>query len=211
MRAKTFRRATTRTGASTRCPGWTQAGKVRLAYRPVHTEPLLSYDKGGIDPKKIAPKAQGLLTMALAAAGYSGTPLAAKLGLKDGMAACFVALPPTLEELASAVGFLGLDRATGLERRLPGCSRPSAPTTSSTPSRASAPRSSEHLADLQDALKVDGMIWVSWPKKASKVATDVTEDVIRAEALKLDLVDVKVAAVDEVWSGLKLVIRKDRR
>ena len=55
------------------------------------------------------------------------------------------------------------------------------------------------------------MIWVSWPKKASKVPTDVTEDVIRAEALKLDLVDVKVAAIDEIWSGLKLVIRKDRR
>ena len=57
----------------------------------------------------------------------------------------------------------------------------------------------------------DGMIWVSWPKKASKVATDVTEDVIRAEALKLELVDVKVAAIDETWSGLKLVIRKERR
>ncbi len=55
------------------------------------------------------------------------------------------------------------------------------------------------------------MIWVSWPKKAAKVATDVTEDVVRAEALQLDLVDVKVAAVDAVWSGLKLVIRKDRR
>ena len=55
------------------------------------------------------------------------------------------------------------------------------------------------------------MIWVSWPKKASKITTDVTEDVIRAEALKLDLVDVKVAAVDETWSGLKLVIRKERR
>ena len=55
------------------------------------------------------------------------------------------------------------------------------------------------------------MVWVSWPKKASKVPTDVTEDVIRAEALKLDLVDVKVAAVNEIWSGLKLVIRKDLR
>ncbi|TIT56982.1 MAG: DUF3052 domain-containing protein, partial [Mesorhizobium sp.] len=54
-------------------------------------------------------------------------------------------------------------------------------------------------------------VWVSWPKKASKVATDVTEDVIRAEALKRDLVDVKIAAVNEIWSGLKLVIRKDRR
>ena len=55
------------------------------------------------------------------------------------------------------------------------------------------------------------MIWVSWPKKAAKVATDVTEDRVRDAALKLDLVDVKVAAVDEVWSGLKLVIRRERR
>jgi len=55
------------------------------------------------------------------------------------------------------------------------------------------------------------MIWVSWPKKASKVRTDVTEDVVRNAALDLDLVDVKVAAVDQTWSGLKLVIRKDRR
>ena len=71
---------------------------------------------------------------------------------------------------------------------------------SSTHSRASAPRSSEHLADLQARHQSDGMIWVSWPKKASKVATDVTED-DPTEALKLDLVDVKVAAVDETWSG----------
>ena len=55
------------------------------------------------------------------------------------------------------------------------------------------------------------MIWVSWPKKAAKIPTDVSEDVVRAAALRLDLVDVKVAALDAVWSGLKLVIRKDRR
>lgn len=67
------------------------------------------------------------------------------------------------------------------------------------------------LAGIETAIKRDGMVWVSWPKKASKVATDVTEDVIRAQALKLNLVDVKVAAVNEIWSGLKLVIRKDRR
>ena len=79
------------------------------------------------------------------------------------------------------------------------------------PSRVSAPRSRRISRDLQDAIKVDGMIWVSWPKKASRIATDVTEDVIRTEALKLDLVDVKVAAIDDIWSGLKLVIRKERR
>ncbi len=68
-----------------------------------------------------------------------------------------------------------------------------------------------HLAALERALEPDGMIWVSWPKQAAKVATDVTEDRVREAALKLDLVDVKVAAVDQVWSGLKLVIRKERR
>ena len=67
------------------------------------------------------------------------------------------------------------------------------------------------IGDLRKGIYPDGAIWVSWPKKASKVATDVSEDVVRGEALKLDLVDVKVAAVDETWSGLKLVIRKERR
>jgi hypothetical protein len=67
------------------------------------------------------------------------------------------------------------------------------------------------LRAFQGAIKPDGAIWVSWPKKASKMPTDVTEDRVREAALKLDLVDVKVAAVDAVWSGLKLVIRRDRR
>jgi hypothetical protein len=67
------------------------------------------------------------------------------------------------------------------------------------------------LPKLTRQIKADGMIWVSWPKKASKVATDVTEDLIRNSALKIGLVDIKVCAVDEVWSGLKLVIPiKDR-
>ena len=67
------------------------------------------------------------------------------------------------------------------------------------------------LPRLRRAIQPDGMIWVSWPKKASKVPTDVTEDVIRAVALEHDLVDVKVAAIDQVWSGLKLVIRVEKR
>jgi hypothetical protein len=64
---------------------------------------------------------------------------------------------------------------------------------------------------LKRALQKDGMLWVSWPKKASGVATDVTEDVVRDVALGHGLVDIKVAAVDEVWSGLKLVYRKEDR
>ena len=64
-----------------------------------------------------------------------------------------------------------------------------------------------HLVRMRDALQPDVPVWVSWPKKASKVATDVTEDVVRAVALPLGFVDVKVCAVSDVWSGLKLVVR----
>ena len=67
------------------------------------------------------------------------------------------------------------------------------------------------LPVLRDLIEADGTIWVSWPKKASKVPTDVTEDVIRGRALADVLVDVKVCAVDEVWSGLKLVVRLEAR
>jgi hypothetical protein len=69
----------------------------------------------------------------------------------------------------------------------------------------------DRLTGLLPLLERDGFIWVSWPKQAAKVATDITEDVIREVALPLLLVDVKVCAVDEVWSGLKLVIRKTHR
>ncbi|WP_454609125.1 hypothetical protein [Labrenzia sp. MBR-25] len=68
-----------------------------------------------------------------------------------------------------------------------------------------------HLAALRDLLAPNGMIWVSWPKKASKVPTDITEDTIRELCLPMGLVDVKVCAVDEIWSGLKLMIRKELR
>ena len=144
--------------------------------------------------------------MAQAAAGYSGTPLPAKLGLKDGMVAAFIALPLELDDLAEAVSFAKVDR------------RPKGSAISGSRKYDAAHAFPRQRAEIEDALphietaiKRDGMVWVSWPKKASKVATDVTEDVIRSEALKRDLVDVKVAAVNEIWSGLKLVIRKDRR
>ncbi len=144
--------------------------------------------------------------MAIAAAGYSGTPLAAKLGLKDGMNVAFVSLPAELDELAGARDFASVDRLAGWAkiaglRRwdfIHGFSKSHAEIEGALPA-------------AQNAIRADGMIWVSWPKKASKVPTDVTEDVIRDAALRLDLVDVKVAAVDNTWSGLKLVIRKERR
>jgi hypothetical protein len=140
-------------------------------------------------------------------AGYSGRPLADKLGFKAGMAVAFIGLPEELSDLAGSVDLTRADRVQywadliGTE----GCyDAIHAFTTSRT-------EIDQGLSVLQLAIRTDGMIWVSWPKKASKVSTDVTEDVVRGEALKLDLVDVKVAAIDETWSALKLVIRKERR
>ncbi|MBX3579213.1 MAG: DUF3052 family protein [Rhizobiaceae bacterium] len=145
--------------------------------------------------------------MAVATAGYSGKPLAAKLGFKEGMVAAFVALPPSLDSLPDSVSFGRADRLHEW-RDLAGIRGPYDAIHAFT--RGSR-EIEAHLPDAQSAIVRAGMIWVSWPKKASKVATDVTEDAVRREALKLDLVDVKVAAIDETWSGLKLVIRKDRR
>ncbi len=140
------------------------------------------------------------------ASGYSGKSLPDKLGYKPGTVAVFLALPEALVALPETVPFAKVTRAKNWTKRLPAGAFDliHAFTTS-------AAEIALHLAALQAALKPDGVIWVSWPKKAAKVPTDVTEDVIRAAALKLDLVDVKVAAVDAVWSGLKLVIRKERR
>ncbi|TIO06640.1 DUF3052 domain-containing protein [Mesorhizobium sp.] len=145
--------------------------------------------------------------MALAASGYSGTPLPAKLGLKDGMTAAFIALPSELDDLADAVDFTHVDRLADWLAIL-GVRQKYDAVHAFTRQRAEI---EDRLAGVEAAIKRDGMIWVSWPKKTSKVPTDVTEDVIRTEALKLDLVDVKVAAVNGIWSGLKLVIRKDLR
>ncbi len=147
------------------------------------------------------------MAAAVATAGYSGKPLAAKLGFKDGMTAAFVSLPASLDDLPDAVTFGRADRL-GAWGNLAGQSLRYDAIHAFTDAAAEI---ENHLPDAQSALARDGMIWVSWPKKASKVPTDVTEDVVRREALKLDLVDVKVAAIDEIWSGLKLVIRKDRR
>jgi len=142
----------------------------------------------------------------LTSAGYSGTPPPKKLGLKDGQVTAFVALPESLEALAGAAAFAGVERWADW-------------TGFGAPARfdvihAFASRRADleaGLAGMTAALKPAGAIWVSWPKKAAKVETDVTEDVVRLVALPLGLVDVKVCAVDATWSGLKLVIRKDRR
>ncbi|QQR36703.1 DUF3052 domain-containing protein [Devosia oryziradicis] len=139
-------------------------------------------------------------------AGYSGTPLAQKLGLKDGQRALFIDLPASLAELAASRRFVESSCITvaQLGNAVPGYHFIHLVT---------AARSVlESLAQpLMNLIARDGMIWVSWPKKAAKVATDITEDVIRDVVLPIGLVDVKVCAVDETWSGLKLVIRKELR
>jgi len=139
-------------------------------------------------------------------AGYSGTPLAQKLGLKDGQRALFIDLPASLAELATARAFAESRRITldQLDTAQPGYDVIHIFTSARAVLEALAQR-------LMDLIARDGMIWVSWPKKAARLATDMTEDVIRTVLLPTGLVDVKVCAVDQTWSGLKLVIRKELR
>jgi hypothetical protein len=135
-----------------------------------------------------------------APAGYSGTPLARKLGLKAGMAVLLADAPAgyadTLQPLPEGLRFVTrADASVALVHAF----------FSRRADLAAA------LRGYREGLAPDAVLWVSWPKKAAKVPTDITEDVIRAEALPLGWVDVKVCAVDAVWSGLKLVVRKGLR
>jgi hypothetical protein len=139
-------------------------------------------------------------------AGYSGTPLAQKLGLKDGFRALFVDLPVSLADLATSRAFAESSRIT--VDQLGGAQQGYNFIHLFTASRAVLEKLAQPLMGL---ISRDGMIWVSWPKRVSKVPTDITEDTIRAVVLPIGLVDVKVCAVDETWSGLKLVIRKELR
>jgi len=136
-------------------------------------------------------------------AGYSGTPLPKKLGLKPGHRVRFASAPP---EFAAALG--------ELPRPLEMVD-PEDDTASALDLVVFFTTSADELRARFDALAASlasaGMLWVAWPKKASRVPTDVTEDVVRAIALERGLVDVKVCAIDAVWSALKLVRRlKDR-
>jgi hypothetical protein len=144
--------------------------------------------------------------MAIASAGYSKRSLPEKLGYKDGQRALFIALPAALDELAASVDFRSVARKARWDAKL----SPGAYDLIHAFTTRKA-ELDDRLISLQKAIQPDGTIWVSWPKKAAKVDTDVTEDRVREAALRLDLVDVKVAAVDSVWSGLKLMIRKERR
>jgi hypothetical protein len=133
-------------------------------------------------------------------AGYSGTPLAAKLGIKEGSRVLLIDAP---EELARWLPPLpaGVKFATRISKET------DIVHVFSTHKDALA----THLAALRGKIRDDAVVWVSWPKQASKMDTDITEDAIRTIALPLGFVDVKVCAVSEVWSGLKLMIRKQLR
>ncbi|MEQ1813579.1 MAG: DUF3052 family protein [Candidatus Nitrotoga sp.] len=138
--------------------------------------------------------------MTMKPVGYSGTPLAKKLGIIEGSRVAVRQAPDDyaqlLEPLPSGVVFekkvsrltdvvhVFSDRKANLRAELEG---------------------------LRTTIKSNGVVWISWPKKAAKVPTDITEDTIREVALPLGFVDVKICAVNEVWSGLKLVIRKEFR
>jgi hypothetical protein len=133
-------------------------------------------------------------------AGYSGTPLVKKLGIREGFKILLINAPPDYRTLISPlpaeVSFIiSANSATNFVH-------------------AFATRRLELarlLPSLRRKLPHDALIWVSWPKKSSKVPTDVTENTIRDVALPLGFVDVKVCAVTDVWSGLKLVVRKELR
>lgn len=133
-------------------------------------------------------------------AGYSGTPLAKKLGIGEGARVLVVDAPGDYDDLVAPLP-QGVTRVTRLD-----------PKTDVvhlfTKSRSQLAKA---LAGHRKAMRPDCAIWVSWPKKASGVPTDITEDVIRSVALPMGLVDVKVCAVDATWSGLKLVVRKGLR
>jgi hypothetical protein len=145
--------------------------------------------------------------MGMAAAGYSGTPLLKKLGYAAGQRACLIAVPANVAELLAFEQFAVrrvLKNAAMLARE-----KGSFDLVHVFVSEAEGFGAT--LAEARKRLMPNGMVWVSWPKKAAKVATDVTEHVVRREALAAGLVDIKVCAVDATWSGLKLVIpRADR-
>lgn len=132
-------------------------------------------------------------------AGYSGTPLAKKLGFGDGLGVYAAGMPASVK--AEILGAAKPKFAT----------KPTQSQAAAHIFHTSAVKLEAELKALRKLIAADGMVWVSWPKKAAKMETDITEDVIRKVALPMGFVDVKVCAVDETWSGLKLVIRKSER
>jgi hypothetical protein len=132
-------------------------------------------------------------------AGYSRTPLPQKLGIKPGTTVVVINEPPQYRKLLGK-----LDRVTFSNRIAADSGFVHFFSTNRNELEKKLPILREKIAD-------NGTIWVSWPKKSANVPTDITEDVVREIALPLGLVDIKVCAVDETWSGLKLMIRREKR
>ena len=133
-------------------------------------------------------------------AGYSGTPLPKKLGITESTQVALIGAPSEYEALLGRLP-VGATLGASLSQK-------------ADLAHVFVTQREElavHLAKLRRKLRADAVVWVSWPKKASRVATTVTEDVVRELALPLGFVDIKVCAVSEVWSGLKLVVRKELR
>jgi hypothetical protein len=134
------------------------------------------------------------------AAGYSGTPLAKKLGIKAGSRLLLIDAPPSfatlLEPLPEAVELVAKSTAaTDIVHLF--CRQKSVLKAA--------------LAGFRRSLRDDAVLWISWPKKSSKVPSEISEDTIRELCLPLGWVDIKVCAIDETWSGLKLVLRRELR
>ena len=130
---------------------------------------------------------------AISRSGYSGTPLSKKLGIKEGILIKLVNQPAYYFDLFSDWNSIVSKNVKSKKDLIHVFS-------------TSAKELHKKIPALKNEIKQDGMIWVSWPKKASGVPTDITEDVIRTIALANHLVDIKVCAIDEIWSALKLVI-----
>jgi len=136
-----------------------------------------------------------------ASAGYSGTPLAKKLGVKEGHVVAIVGAPEGFGDVLAETlpdGVTVRTRASGRAHVV----------LAFFTRRANFVKRLPTLANVMD---VDGGIWIAWPKKASGVPTDITEDTVREVALPTGLVDVKVCAIDDTWSGLRLCWRKELR
>ena len=134
-------------------------------------------------------------------AGYSGTPLAQKLGMKPGHRVGVLAAPDGFDDVL----------AESLPADVTVRTRASGPLDVILTFHTRRADLEQRIRPLLRALDVDGGLWIAWPKKASGVTTDITEDTVREVFLPLGLVDNKVCAVDDVWSGLRVVWRKDRR
>ena len=132
--------------------------------------------------------------------GYSGTPLWKKLGLAPGLRLCVINAPADYDALIA-----------GAPAPIQRVARPGDGVGLVHLFAEQRDALAQQLPRLREQLAPDAVLWVSWPKKASKRPTDITEDVIRELALPIGWVDVKVCAVDAVWSGLKLVVRKELR